>query len=51
MIEQPIKIISSDFLESNNYESPQIDIPVIPRPGDVIELSIIFLPENKSKEQ
>jgi hypothetical protein len=46
-----MKINSTGFTESNNYESPQIDIPVMPRPGDVIELSINFLPENKSKEQ
>ncbi len=51
MIEQPIKINSTGFPELNNYESPQIGIPVMPRLGDVIELSINFLAENKLKEQ
>ena len=45
-IEQPMKIT-----ESNNYESPQIDKPKIPSPGDVIELSTNFLPEKKPQEQ
>ena len=46
-----MKINSTNFPESNNYESPQIGIPKIPSPGDVIELNINILPVNKPKEQ
>ncbi len=37
--------------ESKNYEPPHIDIPDILRPGDLIELSMNFSPENNPKEQ
>ncbi len=37
--------------ESNNYEPHQISKPVIPSPGDGIELSTNFLREDKLKEQ